>query len=82
MKFSKTILAAALIVISGASFAAKSEFGDMCATGLAMGKEVPLQLDLGRVAHWVGNGAQPTEKVRSLIKRARNAVTAPVAVAA
>ena len=41
MKFSKTILAAALIVISGASFAAKSEFGDMCATGLAMGKEVP-----------------------------------------
>ena len=48
---------------------------------VAMGKEVPLQLDLGRVAHWVGNGAQPTEKVRSLIKRARNAV-APVAVAA
>ena len=49
---------------------------------VAMGKEVPLQLDLGRVAHWVGNGAQPTEKVRSLIKRARNAVVAPVAVAA
>jgi hypothetical protein len=41
MKFSKTILAAALITIAGASFAAKSEFGDMCATGLAMGKEVP-----------------------------------------
>jgi hypothetical protein len=40
MKFSKTILAAALITIAGASFAAKSEFGDMCATGLAMGKEV------------------------------------------
>lgn len=41
MKFSKTILAATLITIAGASLAAKSEFGDMCATGLAMGKEVP-----------------------------------------
>ena len=41
MKFSKTILAAALIMIAGTSFAGKSEFGDMCVTGLAMGKEVP-----------------------------------------
>ena len=41
MKFSKTILAACLMSIAGASFAAKSEFGDMCVTGLAMGKEVP-----------------------------------------
>ena len=49
---------------------------------VAMGKEVPLQLDLGRVAHWVDNGAQPTEKVRSLIKRARNAVVVPAAIAA
>lgn len=38
---------------------------------VAQGKDIPLQLDLARVDHWVGVGAQPTEKVRSLIKRAR-----------
>ena len=46
---------------------------------VAQGKEVPLQLDLGRVDYWVGTGAQPTEKVRSLIKRARKETTAVAA---
>ena len=41
---------------------------------IAVGKEVPLQLDLSRVDHWVGTGAQLTEKVRSLVKRARTAL--------
>lgn len=41
MKLSTTILGACLLTLATASFAAKSEFGDMCATGLAMGKEVP-----------------------------------------
>lgn len=38
---------------------------------IATGKEVPLSLDLSRVAHWVGVGAQPTDKVRQLIKHAQ-----------
>lgn len=38
---------------------------------IAQGKEVPLNLDLDRVTHWVGVGAQPTEKVRQLIKIAQ-----------
>lgn len=46
---------------------------------VAQGKEVPLQLDLGRVDYWVGTGAQPTEKVRSLIKRARKETAAVAA---
>ncbi len=43
---------------------------------VAQGNDVPLQLDLTRVDHWVGTGAQPTEKVSSLIKRARKAAQA------
>lgn len=38
---------------------------------IAQGKEVPLNVDLARVNHWVGVGAQPTEKVRQLIKIAQ-----------
>lgn len=38
---------------------------------IAQGKEVPLTVDLDRVNHWVGVGAQPTEKVRQLIKLAQ-----------
>ena len=36
-------------------------------------------IDLGRVDYWVSNGAQPSDTVRSLIKKARKA--APVAAA-
>jgi small subunit ribosomal protein S16 len=43
---------------------------------VAQGKELPLQLDLARVDYWVGTGAQATEKVRSLIKRARKEAVA------
>lgn len=38
---------------------------------IAQGKEVPLSLDLDRVAHWMGVGAQPTDKVAQLIKLAQ-----------
>lgn len=38
---------------------------------IAQGKEIPLNVDLERVNHWVGVGAQPTEKVRQLIKLAQ-----------
>ncbi len=34
-----------------------------------------LKLNLERVDHWIGNGAQPTDKVAGLIKRARRATS-------
>jgi len=38
---------------------------------IAVGKEVRLQLDQERAAHWVTNGAQPSDKVKVLIKEAK-----------
>lgn len=32
-----------------------------------------LNIDLARVDHWLGNGAQPSDTVRDLIKKARAA---------
>jgi small subunit ribosomal protein S16 len=43
---------------------------------VATGGEVPLQLDLGRVQHWLGQGAQMTEKVRALVKQSSKAQAA------
>jgi YHS domain-containing protein len=40
MKAVKTLLVAGLCAVSAFAFAAKGEFGDLCALGLAMGKEV------------------------------------------
>lgn len=37
---------------------------------VAAGKETRLQLDTERVANWIAKGAQPSEKVRMLIKEA------------
>lgn len=37
---------------------------------IAAGKEVPLELNVARAQEWIAKGAQPTEKVRSLIKQA------------
>lgn len=42
-------------------------------------KPVRLHLDLERVDYWVARGAQPTETVRTLIKRVRNSTPAAVA---
>ncbi len=36
---------------------------------LARGQEEALRIDMDRVAYWVGKGAQPTERVSSLIKQ-------------
>lgn len=37
-----------------------------------------LQIDLARVDHWLGKGAQPTDTIRSLIKKERRRqVSAP-----
>lgn len=49
---------------------------------IAQGKEVRLQFDVARADHWVGQGAQMTEKVRALLKEARKQAVAPVAEAA
>ena len=38
---------------------------------VARGQEVPLRVDLPRVDHWLAVGAQPSERVRQLVKRAR-----------
>lgn len=35
---------------------------------IAAGKEVRLTLDLERVQHWISNGAQPSDRVKYLIK--------------
>lgn len=42
----------------------------------AKGNTQPLTVDLDRVDYWVKCGAQPSDTVRSLIKRARKEVTA------
>jgi small subunit ribosomal protein S16 len=40
---------------------------------IASGKEIPLQLDLERVKHWIERGAQPSERAAQLIKKASKA---------
>jgi small subunit ribosomal protein S16 len=41
------------------------------------GKQINLQMD--RIDYWLGVGAQPSDTVRSLIKKARKAAPAAVA---
>lgn len=40
---------------------------------IARGQEEVLRLDLDRVDHWISQGAQTTDRVKSLIKDARSA---------
>ncbi|WAJ71236.1 30S ribosomal protein S16 [Catenovulum adriaticum] len=40
---------------------------------IARGQEETLRLDLDRVDHWISQGAQTTDRVKSLIKDARSA---------
>lgn len=37
----------------------------------ARGGEIPLRLDVGRAEHWISQGAQPTDRVKQLLKKAR-----------
>ena len=37
----------------------------------ASGNEQPLRIQLDRVAHWVDQGAQPSDAVKKLIKRGK-----------
>ena len=38
---------------------------------IATGGEERLRVDLGRVDHWLGQGAQPSERVADLLKKHR-----------
>ena len=42
----------------------------------ARGSEEQLRIDLERVAYWVGQGAQPSDRVAKLIKQAEKAAAA------
>jgi len=42
----------------------------------ARGNEEKLRIDLDRANHWVSQGAQPSDRVVSLIKQAEKAATA------
>ena len=42
----------------------------------ARGNEEKLRLDLDRVNHWIGQGAQPSDRVANLIKQAEKAAAA------
>ena len=43
---------------------------------VAAGKDVPLELNVARAQEWIAKGAQPTLKVKQLIKRAAKATAA------
>ena len=43
---------------------------------VAAGNEKRVELDVARVDHWVGNGAQLTEKVRNLYKKVAKSASA------
>ncbi len=45
----------------------------------ARGKDPELQLNVDRVAHWIAQGAQPSDTVKSLIKKGKKAAAAAVA---
>ncbi len=47
----------------------------------AAGKEEKIRLDLERVAYWVDNGAQPTDRVAHIVKMAEAAAAAEPAAA-
>lgn len=43
---------------------------------IATGQEIGLRLNLERIDHWLGQGAQPSESAAKLIKDAREAASA------
>ncbi|VAW39754.1 SSU ribosomal protein S16p [hydrothermal vent metagenome] len=46
---------------------------------VARGQEVRLKLELDKIEQWVAKGAQISDRVKSLIKEASKATTAPTA---
>lgn len=48
---------------------------------VARGKEVRLRLELGRIEHWVAQGAQLSDRVKELVTRYRKQASLPAAAA-
>jgi small subunit ribosomal protein S16 len=46
---------------------------------VAKGQSEELRVELDRVDHWISVGAQPSDIVKSLVKRARAAASTPTA---
>ena len=49
---------------------------------LARGREEPLRVDLQRVDYWLSVGAQPSDRVQSLVKQARQQAQSALSAAA
>jgi len=49
---------------------------------VARGKEQRLRMELGRIDHWVGKGAQLSDRVKQLVTTYRKQATTPAASAA
>ena len=43
---------------------------------IAAGKDIRLSLDLARIEHWVSQGAQPSDRVKALVKTQKEASAA------
>jgi len=48
----------------------------------AVGGETELRVDWARAEEWIGRGAQPTDRVAQLLKRAKKEAQAPAPAAA
>jgi small subunit ribosomal protein S16 len=59
------------IVVAESEFARDGRFVESLGFYKPLSKPARLVLDLGRVDHWIGQGAQPSNTVRSLISKAR-----------
>lgn len=46
---------------------------------IASGKEIRLNLDIERIQYWISTGAQPSERVQTLLKDAAKSNTAAAA---
>jgi len=43
---------------------------------VAKGKEIRLHMEMDRIEHWIGQGAQPSDRVAALIKEFRKQAAA------
>jgi small subunit ribosomal protein S16 len=48
---------------------------------IAAGKDIRLNLDIERIQQWIAKGAQPSDRVKSLLKNYQNNLAAPSAEA-
>jgi small subunit ribosomal protein S16 len=68
------------IVVAESEFARDGRFVESLGFYKPLSKPARLVLDLPRVDHWIGQGAQPSDTVRSLISKARLGGDASVAL--